>query len=111
MNWIKAKGASQFNPGWHEALGLRNLLITSEAVARAALLRKESRGAHTRADFPEEQKEWLNYNIVTSKGEGGKMKLSKIERTVPDLELERIAKSSIESLEAEIELEKKSSIK
>ncbi|MGI9551376.1 MAG: fumarate reductase/succinate dehydrogenase flavoprotein subunit, partial [Aurantibacter sp.] len=49
---VKAKGASQFNPGWHEAISLRNLLITAEAVAKAALLREESRGAHTRADFP-----------------------------------------------------------
>ena len=57
---VKAKGTSQFNPGWHEALGLRNLLITSEAVARAAKFREESRGAHTRADFPGEQKNGLS---------------------------------------------------
>jgi succinate dehydrogenase flavoprotein subunit len=99
---VKAKGASQFNPGWHEALGLRNLLITSEAVARAALLREESRGAHTRADFPGEQKNWLPYNIVTTKGEDGKMKLVKVERPLPDADLERIAQSSIEDLEEEI---------
>ena len=73
---VKAKGASQFNPGWHEALALRNLLITSEAVARAAKLREESRGAHTRSDFPGEQEEWLNYNIVCLKGDDGKMHLN-----------------------------------
>jgi len=103
---VKAKGSSQFNPGWHEALGLRNLLITSEAVARAALLREESRGAHTRADFPGEQKDWLRYNIITTKGEDGKMQLVKVKRSLPDADLERIAQSTIEDLEAEIAKER-----
>src|SRR5690606_40007079 len=48
----KAHATSQYNAGWHTALDLRNLLISSEAVARAALMREESRGAHTRDDFP-----------------------------------------------------------
>ena len=104
---VKAKGASQFNPGWHEALGLRNLLITSEAVARAALLREESRGAHTRADFPGEQDDWLQYNIVTTKGADGKMHLKKVARSAADPELERIAKATIEDLELEIVMERK----
>jgi len=99
---VKSKGASQFNPGWHEALGLRNLLISSEAVARAAHMREESRGAHTREDFPGEQDEWFKYNIISSKGEDGNMKLEKYERPAPDAELSRIAKSSIEDLEAEV---------
>jgi len=99
---VKSKGASQFNPGWHEALGLRNLLISSEAVARAAHMREESRGAHTREDYPGEQDEWFKYNIISSKGEDGNMKLEKYERPAPDAELSRIAKSSIEDLEAEV---------
>ena len=99
---VKAKGASQFNPAWHEALGLRNLLITAEAVARAANLREESRGAHTRADFPGEQKDWLKYNLVSKKGADGRMKLTKVERGEPDQELVRIAKSTIEELEKEV---------
>lgn len=104
---VKAKGASQFNPGWHEALGLRNLLISGEAVARAALLREESRGAHTREDFPGEQPEWLRYNIISKKGGDGKMELQKLERPEPDAELQRIANSKIKDLELEIENEKK----
>ena len=104
---VKAKGASQFNPGWHEALGLRNLLITAEAVARAAEIREESRGAHTRDDFPSEQKEWLNYNIISKKGADGKMELLKRERPAPNQELKRIAESTIEDLEKEILEEKK----
>ena len=105
---VKAKGTSQFNPGWHEALGLRNLLITAEAVARAALLREESRGAHTRSDFPGERDEWLGYNIVTTKSGDGTMKLEKVARPAPDPELERIAKSTIEDLENEIAEERSS---
>jgi len=104
---VKAKGASQFNPGWHEALGLRNLLITAEAVARAALMREESRGAHTRADFPGESQEWLKYNIVTKKGSNGEMQLTKIKRPSPDVELVRIAQSNLEDLESEIASETK----
>ncbi len=103
---VKAKGASQFNPGWHEALSMRNLLITAEAVARAAQLREESRGAHTRADFPDERDEWLQYNIVSRKGSDGKMELHKVARSAPDPELERIAKSTIDNLEAEIATER-----
>ena len=99
---VKAKGASQFNPGWHEALSLRNLLITAEAVAKAALMREESRGAHTREDFPGESKEWINYNIVIRKGNDGKMQLNKLQRSEADEELSRIANSTIESLEDEI---------
>ena len=73
---VKADGASQFNPGWHEALALRNMLITSEAVAQAALMREESRGAHTRVDFPNEQNEWLKYNLVIKKNADGTMDVS-----------------------------------
>ncbi len=103
---VKAKGASQFNPGWHEALGMRNLLITAEAVAKAALMREESRGAHTRSDFPGEQDEWLQYNIITQRGSDGQMQLRKVERPVPDAELKRIAQSNIEDLEKEIARER-----
>ena len=99
---VKAKGSSQYNPGWHEALALRNLIITAESVARAALLREESRGAHTRLDFPGEQDEWLHYNVVIYKGDDGKMVVGKIEREKPSPELERIANLSIDELEKEV---------
>jgi len=99
---IKAPGASQFNPGWHEALSLRNLLITTEAVARAALMREESRGAHSRVDFPGESAEWFKYNIVLSKGADGKMDVRKVERPEPDAELKRIGESVLEELEKEV---------
>ena len=104
---VKAAGTSQFNPGWHEALALRNLLISSEAVAKSALLREESRGAHTREDFPSERKEWLEYNIINKKGKDGEMETVKVKRSKPDKELKRIANSSIEDLEKEVKLDHK----
>ena len=103
---IKASGASQYNPGWHEALALRNLIITAESVARSALMREESRGAHTRVDFPGEKDEWLDYNIVISKNETGEMQTNKAPREKPNKELQRIANLSMESLENEIFSEK-----
>ena len=102
---VKANGASQYNPGWHEALALRNLIITAESVARSALMREESRGAHTRVDFPGEQAEWLDFNVVISKAENGNMQTGRVAREKPDGKLERIANLSIESLENEISAE------
>jgi succinate dehydrogenase / fumarate reductase flavoprotein subunit len=61
-----AAGGRAFNPGWHLALDLRNMLLVSECVARAALLREESRGGHTRDDFPEMSPEWRQKNLVCS---------------------------------------------
>ncbi|MEU8479045.1 fumarate reductase/succinate dehydrogenase flavoprotein subunit [Streptomyces hygroscopicus] len=52
------EGHRQFNPGWHLAIDLRNMLLVSECVARAALERTESRGGHTRDDWPEMDREW-----------------------------------------------------
>jgi len=99
---VKANGASQYNPGWHEALALRNLMITAESVARSALMREESRGAHTRVDFPEEQDEWLQSNVVIHKGKDGNMVVRKTDRQQPNSELERIASLSIDELEKEV---------
>jgi len=102
---VKADGASQFNPGWHQAIALRNLLITSEAVAKAARLRQESRGAHTRVDYEGERDEWLKVNVVIKKSPDGTMSVEKVERGSPDPELERIANLSIEELEEEVQRE------
>jgi succinate dehydrogenase / fumarate reductase flavoprotein subunit len=55
---IVVEGHRQFNPGWHLALDLRNMLAVSECVARAALKRTESRGGHTRDDYPVMDPEW-----------------------------------------------------
>ena len=103
---VKANGSSQFNPGWHEALAMRNLLITSEAVARAAHMREESRGAHTRDDFRDEREEWYQYNIISKKGEDGNMQVIKERRKEPNPELERIANAKLEDLEVEVAAER-----
>ena len=97
---VKAHGASQYNPGWHEALSMGSLMVISEAVARAALLRTESRGAHTRVDHEGENDEWEQYNIVTSKGSDGNLKIEKVKRPEPAGHLSRIARAEIDDLEA-----------
>jgi succinate dehydrogenase / fumarate reductase flavoprotein subunit len=58
------EGHRQFNPGWHLALDLRNMLLVSECVARAALERTESRGGHTREDHPAMDREWRPVNLL-----------------------------------------------
>jgi succinate dehydrogenase / fumarate reductase flavoprotein subunit len=63
---VGVEGHRQFNPGWHLALDLRNMLMVSECIARAAQLRQESRGGHTRDDFPEMDPNWRRVNLVCS---------------------------------------------
>ncbi|MBT2543378.1 fumarate reductase/succinate dehydrogenase flavoprotein subunit [Streptomyces sp. ISL-44] len=58
------EGHRQFNPGWHLALDLRNMLLVSECVARAALERTESRGGHTREDCPAMERSWRPVNLL-----------------------------------------------
>jgi succinate dehydrogenase / fumarate reductase flavoprotein subunit len=96
---MKAPGASQYNPGWHEALAMRSLLITSEAVTRAALMREESRGAHTRTDHPGESAEWVKYNVIIKKGPNG-MEVEKRPKPEGPAHLVAIANAKIEDLES-----------
>ncbi|MCL6736468.1 fumarate reductase/succinate dehydrogenase flavoprotein subunit [Streptomyces neyagawaensis] len=58
------EGHRQFNPGWHLSLDLRNMLLVSECVARAALERTESRGGHTREDHPAMDRDWRRLNLL-----------------------------------------------
>ncbi len=97
---VKAPGASQYNAAWHEALDLRSLLITAEAVTRAALVRQESRGAHTRVDHPGERDEWQKVNIMVRRGRDGRMETQVVDRQEPPKELAAIAFAKIEDLEA-----------
>jgi succinate dehydrogenase / fumarate reductase flavoprotein subunit len=61
---VSVEGRREFNPGWHLALDLRNMLLVSECVAKAALMRTESRGGHTRDDFPSMDAKWRNTLLV-----------------------------------------------
>jgi succinate dehydrogenase / fumarate reductase flavoprotein subunit len=86
---VGVTGHREYNPGWHTALDLRNLLIVSEAVARAGLVREESRGAHFREDRPDKDPALDRTRIVIRKGERG-MELRR--ETLPPLpdELQQI---------------------
>jgi succinate dehydrogenase / fumarate reductase flavoprotein subunit len=70
-------GNRQYNNGWHTAMDLASLLVVSEAVTRAALLRKESRGAQFREDFPGKDAEWGKYNIIVKRGADEEMQVEK----------------------------------
>ncbi|HUQ61055.1 fumarate reductase/succinate dehydrogenase flavoprotein subunit [Lentzea sp.] len=71
---LTVEGHQQFNPGWHLALDLRNMLLVSECVAKAALLRTESRGGHTRDDHPSMDSEWRRKLLVcTASGDGAEV--------------------------------------
>jgi succinate dehydrogenase / fumarate reductase flavoprotein subunit len=61
---IGAVGGRAYNPGWHVALDLRNILLIAQCVAQAALERQESRGGHTRDDYPEMSPEWRKLNLI-----------------------------------------------
>jgi succinate dehydrogenase / fumarate reductase flavoprotein subunit len=67
---VSAPGGRAFNPGWHLALDLRNMLQVSECIARAALEREESRGGHTRDDFPGADAEWGKVNLILRERDG-----------------------------------------
>ncbi len=73
---VAAPGNRQYNPGWHTALDLSNLLVSAEAVARSANLRKESRGAHTRDDYPAKEESFDSVNTVVRQGDDGEMVVS-----------------------------------
>lgn len=96
---VQVPGASQYNPGWNEALSLHSMIVVSEAVARAALVREESRGAHTRLDFEDESVEWGNVNVVIRKQSDGSMGVFKVERGPPPVDLAAIAYAKLEELD------------
>ncbi|MEU8814495.1 fumarate reductase/succinate dehydrogenase flavoprotein subunit [Actinoplanes sp. NPDC048796] len=74
---VGATGGRLYNPGWHLALDLRNMLIVSECTAKAALEREESRGGHTREDFPQMNPQWRQVNLVCSLDKNGDVHLER----------------------------------
>ncbi|HMO34780.1 MAG TPA: hypothetical protein PKA06_01930, partial [Gemmatales bacterium] len=79
-------GNREYNPGWHTALDLANLLTVSEAITRSAIERKESRGGHFRDDYPAKDKAYETFNIVTRRASDGTMQLER--RPIPPLPAE-----------------------
>src|SRR5438552_6031193 len=74
-NGVRVTGNREFNPGWHTALDLKNLLTVSEAITRAALERKESRGAQFREDYPNKDDAFGKVNTIVSKAADGSMQV------------------------------------
>jgi succinate dehydrogenase / fumarate reductase flavoprotein subunit len=78
--WERARrvgvgGNREYNPGWHTALDLKNLLTVSEAITRSALERKESRGGHFRDDYPKKDDAYATFNVVSHRGPDGRMEI------------------------------------
>ncbi|MBM3993060.1 MAG: fumarate reductase/succinate dehydrogenase flavoprotein subunit [Planctomycetes bacterium] len=82
----KIVGNREYNPGWHTALDLHNLLTVSEAITRCALVRKESRGGHFREDFQDKDAAFGKVNLVTRKGPDGEMQVEQV--PIPEMPAE-----------------------
>ncbi|PYS81312.1 MAG: fumarate reductase/succinate dehydrogenase flavoprotein subunit, partial [Acidobacteria bacterium] len=89
---VHVDGSRLFNPGWHLARDLKSLLTVSEAVALSALERKESRGAHSRIDFPQYDEQWSKLNNLISR-DGEAMRLSHASITEMPDELKHIVEA------------------
>jgi succinate dehydrogenase / fumarate reductase flavoprotein subunit len=89
--WQRAENVSvvgnvEFNPGWHTALDLSNLLTVSEAITLSAIERKESRGAQFREDYPSKDAEFSKFNIAIRKDSDGSMKIARV--PIPEITAE-----------------------
>jgi succinate dehydrogenase / fumarate reductase flavoprotein subunit len=84
------QGHREYNPGWHTAIDLGNLLTVSEAITRSAIERKESRGGHFREDYPDKNPEYATFNIVTRKGGGGEMEIRRVPLPAMPAELKQV---------------------
>jgi succinate dehydrogenase / fumarate reductase flavoprotein subunit len=75
---VSVAGHREYHAGWHTAIDLQNLLDVSEAIALAALERRESRGGHFREDYPDKTAEFGKINIVIKRGSNGEMQVSRV---------------------------------
>jgi len=92
---VSVSGDTKFNPGWHIALDLMNMLLVSEAVAKSAMEREESRGGHTRDDFPTMDPTWRSIHVITS-WDGSKVSTER--QTLPPMPKELAELFDVEEL-------------
>jgi succinate dehydrogenase / fumarate reductase flavoprotein subunit len=83
---MTVEGHRQYNPGWHLALDIVNMLVVSECIAKAALERQESRGGHTRDDYPGPDAVWGSKNLILTMGDSGEVELK--HQPLPDMPAE-----------------------
>jgi succinate dehydrogenase / fumarate reductase flavoprotein subunit len=83
-------GHREYNPGWHTAIDLGNLLTVSEAITRSAIERKESRGGHFRDDYPDKNPDYATFNIVTRRKPDGSMEVVRVPLPPLPAELKQI---------------------
>jgi len=91
---VAVEGNRQYNPGWNTAIDLKNLLTVSEAVTRAALERRESRGAHTRVEYPDSDQHFGTVNVIVRR-QGDRMTV--VQEPIPPLpdELRRVVEGEV----------------
>jgi succinate dehydrogenase / fumarate reductase flavoprotein subunit len=80
---VGVTGNREYNPGWHTAMDLDNLLTCSEAVTRSALERQESRGGHFREDFPNKDAAYAGFNVLCRRGADGEMQV--VRESLPEI--------------------------
>ena len=91
VNKIKVEDNRHFNSAWHQSLDMRNMLIVAEAMCRAAITRKESRGGHARDDYPEQDKgHWSKVNVVSKMGANGAMEISEVPLPPVPAEIQKV---------------------
>ena len=83
---VQVTGSRHYNPGWHIALDLRNMMTVSECIARSALMREESRGGHTRDDFPDMEAQWRKVNLICRTDRDGRVSVHK--QDLPEIPVE-----------------------
>ncbi len=87
---IKVEGNRHYNAAWHQAIDMRNMLVVSEAMARSALARKESRGGHARDDFPDQDKgHFSKVNVVARATKTG-MEIAEVAHPDPPPEIQAV---------------------
>jgi succinate dehydrogenase / fumarate reductase flavoprotein subunit len=80
---LHVEGTRLYNPGWHTARDIKNMLKVSEIIVRCAIERRESRGAQWRTDYPDLNPEWAKKNLIATKAEDGSVRIST--RPVPEM--------------------------